>query len=65
LLKAGEFLANGIGCQKVSCHSAKSQTPMAEYFSGYKTLKSNHLRRPKKVFCHSAKAQREPKKEEW
>jgi hypothetical protein len=54
----------GTTFQKVFCHSAKSQTPLAEYFSSYKTLKSNHLRRPKKVFCHSAKAQRKPKNEE-
>src|SRR6202158_4652874 len=30
----------GTPFQKVFCHSAKSHTPLAEYFSGYKTLKS-------------------------
>jgi hypothetical protein len=52
----------GTTFQKVFCHSAKSQTPLAEYFSSCKAIKYNNLRRQKKVFCHSAKAQREPKK---
>jgi hypothetical protein len=55
----------GTPFQKVFCHSAKSQTPLAEYFSSCKALKSNYLGCPKKVFCHSAKAQREPIKAEW
>jgi hypothetical protein len=57
--------AFGMAFQKVFCHSAKSLTPLAEYFSSCKDLKSNNLRRQEKVFCHSAKAQREPKKAEW
>jgi hypothetical protein len=55
----------GTPFQKVFCHSANSQTPLAEYFSSCKALKSNYLRRPIKVFCHSAKAQRRPIKQEW
>jgi hypothetical protein len=51
--------------QKVFCHSAKSQTPLAGYFSSCKALKYSHLLCRKKVFCHSAKAQRKPQKQEW
>jgi hypothetical protein len=55
----------GTPFQKVFCHSAKSQTPLAEYFSSCKALKSSRLRRPKKVFCHSAKAPSPRKKSQW
>jgi hypothetical protein len=55
----------GMTFQKVFCHSAKSQTPLAEYFSSCKTLNIDHLRPAKIVFCHSAKAQRKPKKKKW
>jgi hypothetical protein len=54
----------GTPFQKVFCHSAKSRTPLAEYFSCRKALKYNYLSRSEKVSCHSANPQRKPKNED-